>query len=562
MPTSGQARYCRIMRNVRVTMRDGVELATTVYLPMTGECHPAVLVRNAYNRSWVQSPWLLERGIALVAQDTRGRYDSGGEFYPFTAEENDGYDTLQWLVQQPWCDGKVGMFGDSYLAATQFYAATGGASRFLTALNPRFMTGDGWKRAYYCDGVLSLALTWSWLCFETNARTSEAVFMPAFDVPQLLRHRPLLTLDEASGSTRPVPFYRDYVRQSSYCEAWDRLSLRDKYERFTIPVLLTGGWYDYYAGETFLNYNGMRDHAATGELRNSHRLIMGPWTHGINGSSVLGDLDFGATARAEDDSTNRWLACLLTGGKPAEFQPAPIRLFVMGSNCWRDEQEWPLARTRYTRYFLRAGGGLTPTAPDDAEAPDAYTYDPANPVPTLGGNHSVGTYNPGLYEFCKPGPYDQRPVEQRPDVLVFTSAELTEDTEITGPVTVTLHAASSATDTDFVARLTDVYPDGRSINITEGVIRARFRRSIYAAPELLEPGRPYEFTIDVGCTSNVFKRGHRLRVQITSSNFPLWDPNPNTGGDLATETRSQPADQTIYHDRLRPSHIVLPVIPA
>ena len=551
-------RDCRILHSVRVAMRDGVHLATTVYLPLTEGPHPVVLVRSAYNRSGTYDAFLLAHGMALVVQDCRGRYESEGEFYPFIHEAEDGHDTIEWLGAQPWCNGKVGMFGDSYLAATQFHAAPMG-SRFLCALNPRFMAGDCWKRAYYCDGAFSLALTWSWLCFECCSRVSHAPTMPRLDVPDLLRTLPLETLDERSGAG-VVPHYRDYVRHARYDEHWEALSIREQYGRFGMPVLLTGGWYDNYAAETTANFVGLRRHAPTPALRDSHRMLIGPWTHGVNPRSELGELDFGPEATRENDATHRWLDCLLHGRDPSEFQRAPVRIFVMGRNRWRDEHEWPPARARYVSYYLRAHGGLAPDSPRDDEASDAYVYDPADPVPTLGGNHSIGPYNPGLYEFVKPGPYDQRPVEQRQDVLVYTSDVLAKDTEVTGPVVLRLYASSSARDTDFVARLTDVYPDGRSINITEGVLRARFREDVWGEPRLLEPGQVYELTIDMQVTSNVFMAGHRIRVDITSSSFPLWDRNLNTGNDPGTDTQMVPATQTICHDRRRPSHLVLPLV--
>lgn len=547
----------KIHRNVKVAMRDGVRLSTTVSLPEGDGSFPTVLMRTAYNRVPVQGPEFAERGLALVVQDCRGRYDSEGEWYPFIHEEADGADTVEWLRHQPWCNGRVAMFGDSYLAATQFYAALA-CKDTLCGINPRFMAGDCWKRAYYCDGVFSLGLTWSWLCFETNARISEAALMPLFDVAAILRSLPLVSLDEASGA-QPVTPYRDYVRHPQYDEQWEALNLRARFADISVPVFLIGGWYDYYAGETFANFLAFRHHAPTPELRDSHRMLMGPWTHGISGSSVLGELDFGPNALAEDDATMRWLLCVLDGRSPTRFQKAPIRLFVMGTNEWRDEYEWPLARTQYINFYLRADGSLRPEASGD-EVPDRYDYDPADPVPTLGGNHSIGSYNPGLYEMAQPGPFDQRPVEEREDVLTFTSDTLDCDTEVTGPVVVTLYAASSALDTDFVARLTDVYQDGRSINITEGVIRARFHEDIWGEPRLLEPGRVYQFTIDLQATSNVFRKGHRIRVDITSSNFPVWDRNLNTGNDPATDVEMTVAHQTIFHDRHRPSHIRLPVI--
>lgn len=546
-------------RNIRVPMSDGVRLATTVCLPDGDGPFPVVLVRTAYNRVGIPGPAYPERGLALVVQDVRGRYDSEGAYYPFVNEEGDGADTLRWLRDQPWCNGKVGMFGDSYLAATQFYAALAG-DETLCAINPRFMAGDCFKRAYYCDGAFSLGLTWSWLCFECSARTSEADMMPLFDVREVLKSLPLVELDVASGG--PVtPAYRDYVSNSQYGPQWEPLNVRRRFAGIRVPTLLTAGWYDYYAGEGFANYLALRETAATPELRDSHRILVGPWTHGINSTTILGETDFGPNALTENDSTMRWLECVLAGKASSEFQQAPIRIFVMGINEWHDEHEWPLERTEYVDYYLHADGDLSRAAPGDDRA-DHYTYDPADPVPTLGGNHSIGPYNPALYEMARPGPFDQRANEQRSDMLVFTTDPLERDLEVTGPVRVTLYASSSAPDTDFVARLTDVYPDGRSMNITEGCLRARFREDIWGRPKLMEPGMVYEFTIDLAVTSNVFLAGHRLRLQITSSNFPLLDRNLNTGEDIATGTRMQAAEQTIYHDRERPSHIRLPVIPA
>ncbi len=557
------ANGCRMLRGVRVSMRDGVELATTVYLPPEGESFPIVLVRTAYNAAGFYVPWLVEHGIAFVAQDCRGRYASDGDWYPFTSEADDGADTLAWVHAQPWCNGRVGMFGDSYLAATQFSAAIG-ASELLTTIVPRFMTGDGWKRAYYADGAFSLALTWSWLCFESSARVSDAATLPTFDVARLLRHLPLETLDTASGME--VQSYRDYVRNSSYTELWSDLNTHDRLDRFQLPTLLVGGWYDYYPAEALRMFNGLRgaaglrNAASSEELRDGHRVVIGPWPHGVSGSTTLGELDFGPNALAENDATNRWLDCLLHDGRPADVLPAPIRIFVMGDNVWRDEYEWPPARATLKSYYLHDAGCLDEVAPD-AEQPDRYTYEPDDPVPTTGGNHSVGPYNPGLYELAKPGPYDQRDVESRDDVLVYTTAPLEHDLEVTGPVMARIFAATSAPDTDFVARLTDVYPDGRSMNITEGVIRARFRDGVWGAPKLLSPGEVVEYTIDMHATSNVFRAGHRIRLQITSSNFPLWDRNLNTGEDPATGIDWRPADQTVYHDSNRPSRLTLSCMP-
>lgn len=559
MTAISSGRECRVIRNEKIEMRDGVKLSTTVYLPKQPGSFPVVLIRTAYNRLNAFIPALLKKQIALVAQDCRGRYDSEGDLYPFIHEPEDGYDTLEWIGHQPWCDGAIGMLGDSYLAATQFAAAPLN-SPYLKALNPRFMAGDCWKRAYYCDGVFSLALTWSWLCFEAASRTSEAAMMPLFDVQALLRKLPVMTLDEESGAG-VVQSYRDYVRHAHYDQHWEQLNFRDAFKHYTMPVFLIGGWYDNYAAETTANFLALRETAPDQALRDSHRLLIGPWTHGINPSTVLGELDFGDAALQENDASYRWLDCILHGRKADDFQKAPIRIFVMGLNQWRDEYEWPLARTRFTAFYLHEHHMMDTRRPTTEEMPDRYTYDPEHPVPTLGGNHSVGPYNPGLYDFVKPGPYDQGTVEQRQDVLVYTTDVLERDTEITGPVVVSLYAASSAYDTDFVARLTDVYPDGRSMNVTEGVIRARFREDTWGLPKLLEKDKAYLYKIDLQVTSIVIRQGHRIRVCITSSNFPLWDRNLNTGHETGTDTTMEIAHQTIFHDLKRPSQIMLPIIP-
>jgi len=550
---------CFFAHKVWVTMRDGIKLATTVYLPLKGGPHPAVLVRTAYNRIGFYDPFFVKNNIALVTQDCRGRYESGGNFYPFVNEPDDGFDTLQWIGKQPWCNGKIGMFGDSYLAATQLLVAPL-QNKFLKVINPRFMAADCWKHAYYCDGAFSLALSWSWLCFETATKISHAVAMPLLDVKQFLKSLPIINMDERSGAG-VVPYFRDYVSHCKFGKFWHLLRLSDKYDYFKIPVLLTAGWYDNYAAEAVNMFTGLQKANTNESIKKQHRLIIGPWTHGINYSTTLGELDFGPEAEKERDSTQRWLNCILKNKPATDFQKAPIRIFVMGKNYWRDEQEWPLKRTCYTYFYLRTGRRLDAKPPATEESPDCYVYDPENPVPTCGGNHSVGPYNPGLYDFVKPGPYDQHSIEQRNDVLIYTSRILARDIEITGHVKLFLYASSSAKDTDFVARLTDVYPDRRSINITEGILRVRFRKNIWGKPELLVPDKIYLFEIDMQVTSNVFMAGHKIRLQITSSNFPLWDRNLNTGNNPATDTRYIKARQTIFHSPKYPSALLLPIIP-
>ncbi|MCM8788308.1 MAG: CocE/NonD family hydrolase, partial [Candidatus Omnitrophica bacterium] len=352
--------------------------------------------------------------------------------------------------------------------------------------------------------------------------------------------------------------YRDFVSNNVYSPFWKRFNLVFHYEKFQMPVLLIGGWYDYYPSEMLNIFQHIKRHSKTKEIAESHRIIIGPWTHGINLSTVLGEVDFGSESLKENDATIRWLACLLNGKEPVEFQKAPIRIFVMGKNAWQDEYQWPPARVRYEKWYFHQGGVLDKKMPS-AEKPDEFDYDPQDPVPVIGGNHSIGPYNPGLFEISKPGPYDQRILEFRKDVLVYCSDVLKIDLEIIGPVSIVLFASSSAVDTDFVAKLTDVYPDGRSINISEGIIRARFRNDIWGPPTLMKQGNIYEFHIEMMPTAYLFKKGHRIKVYITSSNFPLWDRNLNTGRNPATDTKFQIAHQTIFHDSHWPSHIIFPV---
>ena len=555
-------RDIKIIVNAKVPMRDGVELATSVYLPVQGERFPVVLVRTPYGRMGIGAREYTSRGLAVVAQDCRGRHGSDGHFFPWIDDRNDGLDTLDWLLSQPWCNGSVGMEGDSYLAMVQWLIARENHPA-IKALTPRFV-GDSCGRGFYDDGAFSLALSFSWASLEIAGRVSEYSVLPKYDVGALLRELPLSTLDEKAGCG-VVPAYRDMISHERDGEYWESRCFRTNLSNATAPILQIGGWYDYYAAEVFRRYAELCSRPADAETIAGHRILIGPWTHGVGQiAQQLGELDFGPQALTENDATANWLECLLKGGKPADYATAPIRIFVMGANCWRDEYEWPLARTRFTPFYLRlpddAGeDSLSPTPPG-AEVPDQYLYDPMDPTPTLGGNHSVGSYNPGLYEICRPGPFDQRPVEQRADVLVYTSSVLDEDVEVTGPVTMTLYASSSAIDTDFIARLCDVYPDGRSINVTEGVLRARFRARDWDLEEPLQPGEVYEFHIDLQVTSQVFFKGHRLRIDIASSSFPLLDRNLNLGEPLATATNHVCAEQTIYHDATYPSHVVLPIV--
>ncbi len=550
-------------REIMMEMRDGTRLQSFLYLPSGEGPFPSLMARCMYGTEKVAdiAATYAENGYAVVLQNVRGRHASQGGPTGRGDFPEDGYDTLDWMTAQPWCNGRIGMFGDSYLAATQLLLAPeDNANTLLTALNPRFMAGDIFKRAYYADGAFSLGLTWSWLCYEVAARTSDAALLPLHDFPSLLRRLPIADFDLISTGYR-VPTYHNYATRNRWDDEWAAYDVHHRAAAFTMPTLLTAGWYDYYPGEMLRLFTNLRSLAPSPQIAASHRLLIGPWTHGVNPQSTLGDIDFGPDALLENDATTRWLTALLHGEPPESVLPAPIRIFTMGVNRWQDLTEWPPAGATAQRWYLRQDCHLSQTPPAQ-ESPDTYTYDPENPAPTHGGNHSIGPYNPGLYDMARPGPYDQRPVEARADVLTYTTEPLTADLELTGPVTLTLFAASSAPDTDFVARLCDVFPDGRSINLTEGILRARYRQSVWEPPTLLEPGRVYQLTIDLMATSNVFRAGHRLRLDITSSGFPLWDRNLNTGNDPATDTQSQPAVQAIHHHADRPSHLTVWAVPA
>ena len=350
---------CRIAQSVRIPMRDGVELCATLYLPPGTGRFPAVLIRTAYNRSGKFDRFFPDHGMALIVQDTRGRYDSDGLHYPFVSEAEDGEDTIRWIARQAWCDGNVGMYGPSYLASVQFLAAPLCPDVFKAAA-PMFMSGDCWKRAYYCDGAFSLGLSWSWLCFEVPGRVSKAPQMQRLDVKNILLSLPIADMDQLTGAGR-VQAYQDYARNNRYGgHPWELLNIRRRAADFKTPALLIGGWFDNYAAEAADTFVDFRRHAVTPELRDSHRLLIGPWSHGFHGTSSLGEVDYGPDALREDSAPQRWLDCILHGRPASAFMEKPVRLFVMGINRWRDEEDWPLPRTRYTPYYLHEGGVFQP----------------------------------------------------------------------------------------------------------------------------------------------------------------------------------------------------------
>lgn len=548
--------------NVMVPMRDGVELATDVFRPAKPGRYPVILTRDPYDNgsddtSIAEGYLWAERGYVFIHQDVRGRYDSNGTFYPYAAELQDGYDAQQWAGQQPWSNGNVGMLGGSYLASVQWLSAHLRAPS-LKALAPRMTPYNYYLDVAYTGGAFQLASRIGWGTLM-GGRTNQ---IRHYDWDEKLWHLPLKTLDRAIG--HDLPHFRDWIAHPSYDDYWKTFDVEARVAQgeVDVPAYNIAGWYDVFLRGNLVSYAGMQANAPSKRARQGQKLIIGPWPHTLKPQPQLGELDFGANSVVDFDVLHHnWFDHWLKGSDNGIMQQAPVRLFVMGENRWRDEQEWPLARTQYTAYYLHSNGNanaldgdgeLTTRLPTEEQSQDSYVYDPRDPVPTHGGNL--------MFKTLPAGPFDQTRIEQRDDVLVYSTPPLTQDLEVTGPVSVTLYAASTATDTDFTAKLVDVHPDGKAYNLADGIIRARYRNS-FAEPELMEPGKVYKFTIDLWATSNLFKKGHRIRVDISSSNFPRFDRNPNTGHKFGEDAEMKTARQIIYHNRQYPSHITLPVIP-
>jgi uncharacterized protein len=567
-------REVEVERDVPSRMRDGTILYADVYRPKGEGPWPVLLMRHPYdktqaeNLSYAQPTWYARYGYLVVVQDCRGRCQSEGEWYPFKHEESDGYDTVIWAAGLTGSNGKVGMYGFSYAGATQLWSAIHQPPG-LTALMPALTGSDYYEGWTYRGGALHHAFTQSWSIFlaqDTAHRRQdyalEGTLASAMGnawanywIPP--QYFPFLNQEDIA------PYYYDWLQHDTYHNYWKQWSIRSRYEQIKLPALHIGGWYDIFLEGTLENFVGLRAQAGSENARQNQKLVVGPWFH-MPWYQQVGSLDFGDDARNCVDALQLlWLDKHLRGESNSLDEEPPVALFVMGENKWRFEPEWPLSHAQATRFFLHSqgranslngNGWLSLEAPGE-ELPDIFTYDPRNPVMSIGGHSCcIDTLTPM-------GAFDQRPQEYRNEVLVYTSEVLIEDVTVIGTVEVTLYAASTAVDTDFTAKLVDVHPDGRAINIGEGIIRARFRDSM-AQAALIEPGQVYEYKILVGSTANVFKAGHRLRVEISSSNFPTFDRNSNSG---KRTVESSPADwfvatQTIFHDSRYPSHIVLPIV--
>jgi putative CocE/NonD family hydrolase len=555
-----------VERNVAAKMRDGVTLKADIYRPKTDGKFPVLLERTPYDKNGGRDFAMraAARGYVVVIQDTRGRYASEGEFYTFRNEPNDGYDTVEWAAALPYANGKVGMFGGSYVGATQFLAAIthpphlAGIAPNVTASNYH----EGWT---YQGGAFEQWFNQSWssgLADDTLRRASSKLTDP-------LKWRTVLPLDGYPVHGLPdakslTPYYFDWLEHPSYDQYWKTLAIEEQYPQIQVPVFNVAAWYDIFLGGSLRNYVLLKSKGGSEASRKGQRLLVSIGGHaGGYDQKKIGDVDFGENAPIDFDSmTLDWYDSLLKNSENALAKSKPVRIFVMGKNEWRDEDDWPLARAKVTKYFLHSTGKANSAAGDgvlngDApaqEAKDSFLYDPANPVPTVGGPLCCRG------DLLKPGPLDQKEVEQRQDVLLYTTAALAHDLEVTGPVSAELYVSSSAVDTDITAKLVDVWPDGFAQNLTEGILRLRYRNSAEKA-EPLKPGGVYKVSVDLWATSNVFLAGHRIRLEISSSNFPRFDRNLNTGEDQAHATKIEKATNAIWHDKEHPAALLLPIVP-
>ncbi len=567
---SQPTRDVRVLYDLKAPMRDGITLSTDVYLPREGGAFPAILWRTPYESTaqahieW--AAWFASRGYAAAVQDTRGKFESGGTFYAYHNEGKDGHDTLAWMANQPWCNGRIGMNGRSYAALVQWLAAPLG-SPHLAAMAPHVVCIDFFRDCHRIGGAVQWLLTiLGAVLFPSSIHLIQRGCTHLFGDQRFYRHLPLIDADVAAIG-RKIDFYRDWAAHPFYDDYWKEVNAEERVEQIDVPTYQQGGWYDPYVGCMFRMWNSLRQRARSEFARKNQKIWIGPWSHAApdgSDSQAFGP-DAYVDVKAED---LRWFDAWLKGVDNGITEEPPVRIFVMGENVWRFEEAWPLARTEFTRYYLHSDGsansldgdGRLNTTPPGDEPPDRYDYDPQHPVPTLGGNNSTWTMVMYASDPVLPGPLDQRPVEGRDDVLVYTGERLERDLEVTGPLEVVLYAKTSARDTDFTAKLVDVHPDGRAIHLAEGIIRARHRNGLEReAP--VEPGRAARYRIELAPTSNLFLKGHRLRVEISSSNFPRFDRNLNTGEDIFTGVRTEVAHQTILHTEPYPSHVLLPIIP-
>jgi hypothetical protein len=546
--------------DVMIPMSDGVDLATNIALPPGDGPHPVILVRTPYGKDGegdVEAREIASRGYVYVVQDCRGTGNSEGEWEPIRNEARDGLDTHQWILDQPWCNGNIGTDGASYVGWTQWAVAadTGDSHKAMFTVVPLI---DQYRDSSYTNGAFGLGtlMTWGTEMLRPTEGEGAGVDTDSWDWDAAYRRLPLSEWDKNIGYE--VTFLRDWIAHPTFDDYWKETSIIHRLNEVDVPNVTISGWYDIFVSQALEHVTTVRKTSVSDVARRHQHVVVGPWAHGTDGSES--ERDFGKNAQIDYGAmSEQWFAHWLKGEDTDIGEWAPYRIFVMGRNEWRDEYEWPLARTRYTPHYFhsdgsantRNGDGVLSIDKPGNQSTDTFIYDPQNPVPTVGGNVLFGE----LY-----GAHDQREVEERDDVLVFTGTPLKEEVEVTGPIKIVLYASTTSPDTDFTGKLVDVYPDGRAFNLCEGIVRARWRNAT-PSPEFINPGQVYRYEIDLWATSNVFLPGHRIRVEISSSNFPRFDRNLNTDKLFGTDSEIRKATQTIYHDTAQPSHILLPIIP-
>jgi hypothetical protein len=578
--------------NLMIPMRDGVKLATDIYRPARDGAPledelPLLLQRTPYDKTGsglvAAARYFAENGYVVALQDVRGTYRSEGVFTKYIGEGQDGFDTIEYLGKLPYGDGRVAMWGTSYAAHVQANAAKLGPRNLaLLILNMGGMS-NGWDHKVRNHGAFELQQV-TWAFRQLAAETDDPVVREQLERTDVRKWLEALPLRKGLNPLSVAPNFEDFILEMQNHGDYDDdywkhpdVNWVEHYQKtMDVPMVHLSGWYDSYAGGTIQNFVELRK-----RLRSEIELVMGPWTHGANTRSYAGDVELGPDAALTDfprEMHLRWFDRFLKG-RDAD-KDDPVRLFVMGTGdghkdgngrlyhggYWRTASSFPLPETRFARFYFHGDGSLSESEPTDRESSTTYTFDPLNPVPTIGGAFSSTSpvFEPGAYHQALP---KGLPLKARADVVVFQSEPLEEDVTVVGPIVVELYAASTALDTDFTAKLVDSYPpspdfpDGFEMNVTDGIVRARYRQSP-SRQVLMELGATYRFRIEPFPTANVFKKGHRIRVDISSSNFPRFDVNPNTGEPFGRNRRLVEADNTVFHDVDHPSGIILPILEA
>ncbi len=560
-------------RDVDAPMRDGIKLKVDIFRPEADGRFPAILLQTPYNKNGqaTRAKKFAARGYVVVNSDSRGRSESGGEWDPFSPKhKTDGYDLVQWIAEQPWCNGNVGTYGLSYSGWTQWWTASQ-TPPALKAIVPEVAPPDHFYNCPYQNGVfVCWMMDWAGTMSARQPHRAGPGAYGGFAVNREEAYGKLPYIDfDKTRNYKSNPWWRKWIEQNTARgEYWRSIAYQtpESYARVKVPSLAISGWFDANFPGTPANYLGMKQHGGSPAARRP-RIVIGPWQHIINRHRTAAGVDFGEQAIIDwDGYVLRWFDYHLKEVDNGVLKDPPVHVFVMGRNEWRAAEDWPLPQTQFTKYYLHsdgkanssAGDGKLTTEPPQTEPADKYVYDPKSPTPSA-------AFANGHID----GPRDISTSAKRNDVLVFQTSELAEDVEIVGPITARLFAATSAADTDWMIRLSDVHPDGRALFLAEGIMRARHRDphrdGAFNSNELtkIEPNRSYDYTIDFWRpTGNVFAAGHRIRIEISSSFYPYYLRNPNSSGDnIGLATRFSPAKQTIFHDAKRPSHVVLPIIP-